>query len=64
MTSHTTKEFWNLFDTLPKDIQSQAVKAYVAWNNTLSIPAFISNPFTVQNLFTLFVSVVVIGHLG
>jgi hypothetical protein len=33
MTSHTTKEFWNLFDALPKDIQSQAIKAYDAWNN-------------------------------
>ncbi len=33
MISRTTKEFWNLFDVLPKGIQNQAVKAYKAWNN-------------------------------
>lgn len=33
MTSHTTKDFWNLFDALPKSIQNQAVKAYKALNN-------------------------------
>lgn len=34
MISCTTKEFWKLFDALPKDIQKQAVKAYKVWNNT------------------------------
>jgi len=39
MTSHTTKEFWNLFDALPKDIQNQAVKAYDAWNTNPTHPS-------------------------
>jgi hypothetical protein len=39
MTSHTTKEFWNLFDALLKDIQGQAVKAYDAWNNNPNHPS-------------------------
>ena len=38
MTSHTTKEFWNLFDALPKEIRNQAVKAYDAWNNNSTHP--------------------------
>ncbi len=32
MISCTTKEFWNLFEALPKGIQNQAVKAYELWN--------------------------------
>ena len=38
MISHTTKEFWNLFDVLPKGIQNQAVKAYEVWNSNPSHP--------------------------
>ena len=37
MISHTTKEFWNLFDVLPKGIQNQAVKAYEVWNSNPSL---------------------------
>ncbi len=32
MISRTTKEFWKLFDALPKGIRNQAVKAYESWN--------------------------------
>ncbi len=38
MISRTTKEFWNLFDVLPKGIQNQAVKAYEVWNNNPNHP--------------------------
>ncbi len=38
MISRTTKEFWNLFDVLPKGIQNQAVKAYGAWNSNPNHP--------------------------
>jgi len=38
MISRTTKEFWNLFEALPKDIQHQAVKAYELWNKNSHQP--------------------------
>lgn len=38
MISHTTKEFWNLFDALPEGIQKQALKAYETWNNNPDYP--------------------------
>lgn len=38
MISCTTKEFWNLFEALPKGIQNQAVKAYELWNKNSHHP--------------------------
>ena len=65
MISLTTKEFWKLFDILPEGIRNQAVKKPMKHGITiLTILAFILNPFTAQNLFILFVLVVVIGRLG
>jgi hypothetical protein len=33
MISRTTRDFWNYFNLLPKDIRRQAVRAYKIWNN-------------------------------
>ncbi len=44
MISRTTKEFWNLFDVLPKGIQNQAAKAYEAWNNNPNHPGLHFKP--------------------
>ena len=38
MISCTTKEFWDLFEALPKGIQNQAVKAYELWNKNPQHP--------------------------
>ena len=31
MNSRTTKQFWNLYNALPLEIQARADKAYVLW---------------------------------
>ncbi len=31
MKSHTTRQFWNLFDRLPKNVRFQAMLAYHRW---------------------------------
>tara|TARA_B100000959_G_C14989675_1_gene627218 strand:+ start:3310 stop:3579 length:270 start_codon:yes stop_codon:yes gene_type:complete len=38
MISHTTKDFWKLFDSLQKDIQKQAVEAYKTWKTNPNHP--------------------------
>ncbi|GJQ60251.1 MAG: hypothetical protein D8M57_15730 [Candidatus Scalindua sp. AMX11] len=39
MISRTTKEFWKLFDALPKTIRNQTVKTYKVWNNNPNHPS-------------------------
>ncbi|MEQ1577737.1 MAG: hypothetical protein ABL894_08790 [Hyphomicrobium sp.] len=31
MKSRTTRQFWQLFDALPKDVQDQATAAFALW---------------------------------
>jgi hypothetical protein len=31
MKSRTTRQFWQMFDALPKDVQSQATSAFILW---------------------------------
>jgi hypothetical protein len=38
MISRTTKEFWNLYNVLPVDIQKRADKAYEQWHAEPSHP--------------------------
>ncbi len=33
MKSHTTRQFWHLYDRLPADVQLQADRAYELWTH-------------------------------
>ena len=39
MNSRTTKQFWDLYKALPKEIQRLADKAYQLWQNDLRHPS-------------------------
>jgi len=38
MISRTTKQFWNLYNALPADVQKRADRAYELWQNDPSHP--------------------------
>jgi hypothetical protein len=50
MISRTTKEFWKLFDVLPKTIRNQTVKTYKVWNNNPNHPSLHFKHYFVKKL--------------